>query len=1065
MRRICTLVLFLLLAAATPLRAQNQVPNGSFNGSISGWTPVANFFTEVGYTTAQDHTGGGSGSLYGKWNGSSLVHYYEVASTARLSVTPGVNYTFSAWVRVSIDALGLGSWAGVTFYDAAGNVITSRDHDYVSTAGSWQLRSVTGSVPSNAATMQFTAYGSQTQGQTSWFDDVTFTTSGPAVVLSIGDASATEGSPVPFTITRSGSTSSALNVNYRVFSGTATVGRDLPESRGVVTIPNGSSTVQLSIPTTEDTVTESSETFTVYITAFGECLECQEGNPFATGTIIDNEEPITYSIDDVSVEEGNVATFTVSRTGTTAAAVTFNYSAQSGTAMLGSDLSPAFGSLKMNSGQSSVQIQIPTLEDTAVEQNETFVVKISGAAAGINETGTGTIIDDDDDDDDSQSVSVIAFTASPASVSPGGAATLSWTTLGATSVTISGIAGSLPANGSRSVQPAQTTTYQLTAHGAQSATATAAVTVQVSGGTSAPVITFSANTASVTAGQPVRLTWSVTNAATVVISPAPGTVPQSGSEDVFPGAKVRYILTASGPGGSSSREVNVNVTPAAQHRPLVAFRAVPPAIAPGESVTLVWNTANVQTVTIDGVTSPGTSGSAAVTPSATTSYTLTAVGSAETATATVTVSVANAPAPAMHLRAAPRTIAAGESAILDWITIGASAVCLDGQSLTQPWGSRTVTPPATTTYTLNVAGAAGVVTRTSTVIVDNLLPPAVTTLAGRAGAADHQDGLRAAARFRAPAAMARDSQGNIFVADSGNHVIRRIAPDGLVTTFAGAAGQAGYADGAGGAARFRLADLGGGVAVDADDNVYVADSGNHVIRRITPEGVVTLFAGQAGTGGWVDGTTSEARFFSPSQLAFDGSGNLYVSDSGNHTIRKIAQGNVSTYAGYPGQRAHLDDRGSAARFDLPHGLAFDDAGNLYLVDSRNHAVRRISPERLVSTVAGSSGDTCGFRFGERGGGVVVKPGATPSAPPRLLIADPGLNLILEVDAAGGTRTILGDGLAGDDENLVLNTSFRGPRALLISGGDLIIADTGNHTLRRSSLEPTRLPHRRRAARR
>ena len=131
--------------------------------------------------------------------------------------------------------------------------------------------------------------------------------------------------------------------------------------------------------------------------------------------------------------------------------------------------------------------------------------------------------------------------------------------------------------------------------------------------------------------------------------------------------------------------------------------------------------------------------------------------------------------------------------------------------------------------------------------------------------------------------MAVDSAGNVYVADSNNVTIRKITPGGVVSTLAGLAGQYGSADGTGSAARFNNPN---GVAVDSAGNVYVADTCNYTIRKITPGGVVSTLAGLAGNRGSADGTGSAARFFSPQGVAVDSAGNVYVADTGNHTIRK-----------------------------------------------------------------------------------------------------------------------------------------------------------------------------------
>lgn len=167
------------------------------------------------------------------------------------------------------------------------------------------------------------------------------------------------------------------------------------------------------------------------------------------------------------------------------------------------------------------------------------------------------------------------------------------------------------------------------------------------------------------------------------------------------------------------------------------------------------------------------------------------------------------------------------------------------------------------------------------------------------------------------------------------------------TTLAGSPGISGSTDGVGGAARFNDPS---GLAVDKLGNVYVADGGNHTIRKIAPGGAVTTLAGLAGSPGSVDGAGSEARFNGPSGLAADDMGNVYVADTANRTIRKITPtGEVSTFAGSPGNPGIADGSGSAARFSLPFGVAVDPAGNILVADG-SAGIRKITPDGTVSTL-------------------------------------------------------------------------------------------------------------------
>jgi sugar lactone lactonase YvrE len=214
---------------------------------------------------------------------------------------------------------------------------------------------------------------------------------------------------------------------------------------------------------------------------------------------------------------------------------------------------------------------------------------------------------------------------------------------------------------------------------------------------------------------------------------------------------------------------------------------------------------------------------------------------------------------------------------------------------------------------------------------------AVSTLAGLARATGSADGGGSSARFYAPAGVALDSAGNVYVADTNNSTIRKITPAGVVSTLAGSAGVSGNADGSGSAAQFSFP---GGVAVDGADNVYVADTFNDTIRKITPSGLVSTLAGMAGTEGSADGIRSAARFNVPYGIAVDGAGNVYVADTNNSTVRKIIPaGVVSTLAGLAGSVGAEDGAGNAARFYRPQGISVDRAGNLYVADAHYYTIR------------------------------------------------------------------------------------------------------------------------------
>jgi len=206
------------------------------------------------------------------------------------------------------------------------------------------------------------------------------------------------------------------------------------------------------------------------------------------------------------------------------------------------------------------------------------------------------------------------------------------------------------------------------------------------------------------------------------------------------------------------------------------------------------------------------------------------------------------------------------------------------------------------------------------------------------------------ATFTLPEGVAVDKAGNIYVADSFNNLIRQITPGASVTTLAGKAGVIGSANGQGINATFSSP---AGVAVDNSGNVYVADSNNDLIRKIATDGTVSTLAGKAGTSGSSNGFGVSASFNLPTGLAVDNSGNVYVADAGNNLIRMITPaGNVSTLAG-SGLPAAADGQGTAASFYNPNSIAIDATGTLYLTDEKNNLIRKISSAGMVTTIAGN----------------------------------------------------------------------------------------------------------------
>lgn len=314
----------------------------------------------------------------------------------------------------------------------------------------------------------------------------------------------------------------------------------------------------------------------------------------------------------------------------------------------------------------------------------------------------------------------------------------------------------------------------------------------------------------------------------------------------------------------------------------------------------------------------------------------------------------------------------------------------------------------------------------------------VTTYAGTS--LGYQDGSLQEAKFNQPAGLAVDATGTIYVSEYGGNRIRKIQ-DGVVSTLAGS-GQDGHSDGQGTAASFLHPQ---GLAVDSHGFVYVADRINCLIRKISPAGQVTTVAGTYGSG-FVDGASSSAKFSSPTNLAVDASGNVYVSDSGNYCIRKItSSGVVSTVAGV-GQSWLRDGIGTDAGFLSPAGLVLGTNGTLFVGDS---GIRTVIPvSREVTTIAGGPGSG-GFADGVGSQVKLRTPSSLAQLPNGTIVfADPLNHAIRMLTPQGAVTTIAGTGSQGSLDGTGDVASFSDPEAVAVDKqGRLLVADTGNCRIR------------------
>ncbi len=354
----------------------------------------------------------------------------------------------------------------------------------------------------------------------------------------------------------------------------------------------------------------------------------------------------------------------------------------------------------------------------------------------------------------------------------------------------------------------------------------------------------------------------------------------------------------------------------------------------------------------------------------------------------------------------------------------------------------TITAASATQLTVSVPPAAGngpIVVKSNGRQAANL--PAFTfywtvvTLAG--STQGYVDG--SPAKFNVPSGIAADSLGNTYITDFANHVIRKITAAGVVSTFAGSV--IGIADGLGTSAKFYLPN---GSVIDKLGNIFISEEGAARIRKITPLGEVSTFAGS--NYGNADGIGMSASFMSPSGIAIDKQGNLYVADQMNNRIRKVTPaGIVTTLAG--STEGYADGSGSGAQFYRPTGVAVDAQGNVFVADLFNHKIRKITPSGGVTTIAGS---TYGFADGNGTSAKFAFPaGLAIDKEGNLYVADSENQRIRKITPAGIVSTFAGTGTAGTNDGVADVSQFSAPREVDVdAAGNVYVVDAGSHRIRR-----------------
>lgn len=333
----------------------------------------------------------------------------------------------------------------------------------------------------------------------------------------------------------------------------------------------------------------------------------------------------------------------------------------------------------------------------------------------------------------------------------------------------------------------------------------------------------------------------------------------------------------------------------------------------------------------------------------------------------------------------------------------------------------------------------------------------VTVLAGN-GSVGFVNGPGATASFRAPTDVVTDASGNIYVTDNGNNAIRKITPDGVVTTLAG--GQTtGSADGTGSNASFGYLT---GITIDANGMLYVSDAGNYRIRKVTLAGVVTTLAGSSY--GFADGAATFAQFRTPGGIGVDKSGNVFVTDGANNKVRKITPNGVVTTLAGTGIPGANDGPGASATFNYPEGLAVDNSGNVFVSEGNstqgfnnasypgNNKIRKITPDGTVSTFAGSG--TAGSDDGTGTAASFYYPyGLRFDSNGNLFVVDMQISHIRKITPGGVVSTfagVLGSGAINGPLNVA---SFKKPTGIAIdNNGNYYIADKDNIMIRKISLQ-------------
>lgn len=556
---------------------------------------------------------------------------------------------------------------------------------------------------------------------------------------------------------------------------------------------------------------------------------------------------------------------------------------------------------------------------------------------------------------------------------------------------------------------------------------------------------IAANTPAVTSASPVTFAVTPPLPPGLALNPATGAL--TGTPTAI-SATATYTVRATNAGGSATANLSLTVNDVA---PAFDYASTELVIGKDAALTPLIPTSTGGAVVAWSVSptlpaglalNPGTgvlSGTptAAAAPQA---YTVTATNSGGALGKQLNLTVIGA-APVIATFSAPAVVTMGDPVTLTWATSGdpASALNINGAGLPlSPSGTSQAWPVRRTTYTFTATNLKGSSQASLAVAARGL-----DLLAGNIDGPGWLDGTGSAARFNQPQGAVADAAGNLFISDSANHTLRKITPAGAVTTFAGRVGEAASWDGAPGGFRNPA-----GLAIDGAGNLYVADASNQTIRKVTPAGVVSTLAGSPGSQGSADGTGAAARFRRPNALAVTATGDLIVADFANHLLRKVTlAGVVTTLAGSAGLSGSTDGTGAAARFYYPSAVVAHPDGNVYVADYFNHTIRKVTPAGVVTTLAGTAGAAGTVDGTGASAKFYVPRGITVDGAGDLWISDANA-MLRKVTLAGVVTTAAGSTTMGWADGPAASARFSAPAGLaFLPSGKLAIADEGNHAVR------------------